>query len=75
MCYVKKIIGFERDENGRWIEANIGPDFDGQFHCARYNCKGCHHRLVDGQLPKRNQRFRTIFEFSRNQSVAKTKIL
>ena len=23
MCYVKKIIGFERDENGRWIVQDI----------------------------------------------------
>ena len=63
MCYAKKIFGMKWIGNGYHIEEDLGEDFDGQFHCARFNCKGCDHRLVDGQLSKRNQAFRMNFDF------------
>ena len=59
MCYAEKLVGLDYDGN----EENLGSDFDGQFHCARFNCKGCNHRLVDGQMPKRNQGIRLNFCF------------
>ena len=53
MCYVKKLVRLKRVGT----EENLGLDFDGQFDCARFNCEGCDHRLVDGEPPKRNQGF------------------
>ena len=50
MCYAEKLIGYW--PNGK--EKNLGPDFNGQFDCAQYNCGGCDHRLVDGEPSKRN---------------------
>ena len=50
MCYAKKLVGFYSSG----IEKNLGRDFDGQLDCARYNCGGCDHRLVDGEPRKRN---------------------
>ena len=59
MCYAKKLISFDA-----WrVEKDLGSDFDGQFDCARYNCGGCDHRLVDGEPPKRNLGFRINFNF------------
>ena len=57
MCYVKKLVGFCNDGT----EKKLGPDFNGQFDCARYDCSGCDHRLVDGESPKRNMGFRIHF--------------
>ena len=60
MCYAKKLIGF------RYGSAkNLGPDFDGQFNCARFNCGGCDHELVDGGPTKRNLGFRIKCRFSK----------
>ena len=59
MCYAKKVVGFD----WRGKEEDLGPDFDGQFDCARYNCNGCDNRLVDGESPKRNLGSRIIFIF------------
>ena len=59
MCYAKKLIGFDFIGN----EKILGHDFDGQFDCAKYNCNGCDHRLVDGEPPKRNKGFRISFNF------------
>ena len=57
MCYAKKIVF-------SW-GSDIGPDFDGHFDCARFNCGGCDHELVDGGPRKRNQGFRIKFRFSK----------
>ena len=64
MCYAKKIFGFGWDGDRRF-EKDLGEDFDGQFHCARFNCKGCDHRLVDGQLTKRDRGFQMNFDFQK----------
>ena len=58
MCYAKKLVAFWSDGT----ERNLGPDFDGQFDCARYDCSGCDHRLVDAESPKRNQGLRINFD-------------
>ena len=65
MCYAKKIVGFELDYLKGSIEKDLGPDFDGQFDCARFNCGGCDHELVDGGPTKRNLGFKTKFRFSK----------
>ena len=66
MCYARKIVGFRWDVDlQKDTEKELGEEFDGQFHCARFNCKGCNHRLVDGQLEKRNQGFRINLNFQK----------
>ena len=47
MCYAKKIVGL----GGR----DLGPKFNGQFDCAKFNCNGCNEGFVNGEAPKRNQ--------------------
>ena len=59
MCYVEKLVDFWSDGT----ERDFGPDFDGKFDCARYNCRGCAHRLFVGEEPKRNQGVRISFSF------------
>ena len=49
MCYVKKLVGIDDDE-----EVDLGEKFDGQFDCAKFNCNGCNEGFVDGEAPKRN---------------------
>ena len=61
MCYVKKLVGFDYKGD----EIKLGPDFDGHFDCARFNCGGCDHELVDGGPTKRNLGFRIKFRFSK----------
>ena len=46
MCYVKKLVG--------WNDRDLGPKFQGQFDCAKFNCAGCNEGFVDGEAPKRN---------------------
>ena len=52
MCYAKRILNY-------W-GSDLGPDFDGKLDCARFNCGGCDHGLVDGKPPKRNLRLTKI---------------
>ena len=59
MCYVEKVADFWYDG----IERSWGPDFNGKFDCARFNCSGCNHRLIHSEAPKRNQGFRMNFIF------------
>ena len=46
MCYVKKLTGSYGED--------LGPKFDGQFDCPKFNCDGCNEGFVDGEAPKRN---------------------
>ena len=77
MCYAKKIVGFDKDDNGRktCTEKDLGEDFDGQFGCARFGCKECNHDLVDCQKPKRNQGLRVKSNFYKALLLTKLKIL
>ena len=52
MCYAKKIVGSD--------DRDLGPKFNGQFDCAKFNCNvsGCREGFVDGEAPKRNQDFK-----------------
>ena len=52
MCYVKKLVGISGSDGK---EVNLGPKFEGQFDCAKFNCSGCNEGFVDGEEPKRNQ--------------------
>ena len=47
MCYTKKLVG--------WSDRDVGPEFNGQFDCNRFNCtqNECDEGLVDGDQPKR----------------------
>ena len=63
MCYAKKLIAFDYRGN----EKNLGPDFNGQFDCAQYNCGGCDHGLVEGEPPKRNLGSRIKFCFDESK--------
>ena len=47
MCYAKKIVGYKGKD--------LGPKYNGQFECARFNCNGCNEGFVVGEAPKRNQ--------------------
>ena len=67
MCYTKKLNGLNFNGRGRLdgTEKKLGPAFDGNFGCVKYNCDGCDHGLVDGEPQKRNLRLRTYLDLSR----------
>ena len=77
MCYAKKIVGWDNDDD-RYdqygVEKDLGVDFDGKFHCARFNCEGCDHGLVDGQLPKRNLGLRINIDFKKLSEIILIKL-